>query len=83
MVNKHQTCRNCGTHGSMVHEQHMDRNVRWRDGRLFNVQAWRCLACMAMESIARDAVPEDHKPQKGVYSPTDGLRHVVAEITKG
>lgn len=72
-------CRECGVEGAFEAVPGTDRFWTWLDGRRFLVQQFRCLSCAAIDTIKRDveAEHEGKKPQRGVYSPTDGLRIVV------
>lgn len=75
-------CRSCGVEGAMVAVPSATRHWTWGDGRTFEVAQYRCLACAAMDTIRRDTETEfsKHKPTKGVYAPSDGLRLVVSPV---
>lgn len=75
-------CRQCGVEGALTAIPKATRHWTWGDGRRFEVTQWRCLACAAEQTITRDFLRdhENHKPVKGVFSPTDGIRFLVNEI---
>lgn len=80
------TCHACGlVMADITSELRTEaRNVAWGDGRKFEVRVYRCLGCMARTLVERDFTKqhEDHKPQPRVYSPTDGVRFRVQQISQ-
>jgi hypothetical protein len=72
-------CGECGQEGTFEPVPNSTRHWTWLDGRVFEVQQFRCLACAALDTIKRDFDNDQRgkDPVKGVYAPGDGLRLVV------
>ena len=77
-------CPECGQEGTFEPIPTATRHWTWLDGRVFEVQQFRCLACAAVDTIRRDFEKdqEGKTPARGVYAPSDGLRLVVHPLNE-
>lgn len=75
-------CEGCGTEGNFELIPRATRHWTWGDGRVFEVEQFRCLTCAALDTVRRDvqAEAEKHEPRRGQYAPTDGLRFVARPL---
>lgn len=79
-------CPACGNHDCLVPLTKDRRFVAWaeHDGRKFEVQQYRCLACGAADLIKRDAGErhKEDKPLPGQAAWGDGRMFVTRPIDK-
>lgn len=78
-------CKECGVEEAFVPIPQATRHWTWVDGRKFEVQQFRCLACAAIDTIKRDLQmdSENKKPTRGVFANEDGLRLIVKPYESG
>lgn len=77
-------CPKCGQYDTLVELPREKRHVTWaeHDGRVIEVDQYRCLSCGASDLIQRDTSRrhEKHEPQPGQASPMDGRMFSAAPI---
>lgn len=74
-------CPSCGAFDSSLRSAPDELPIKTKhpDGRMFEVQRWRCLACGVVDLAKRDfeSAHEKEKPMRGQPGSKDGLMFVA------